>query len=263
MLEVQNVSVFTGNGLPLLRNITFSLGPGEILGLTGESGSGKTTLIKSIMGILPKSCRLVSGKILANNIDLTALTSGEHRKLCGTHLGFVPQSPMTAFDSRIRLGTQITETLRLRLGLSPTTATELARQQLFAVNLSDSTRIMESYPSQLSGGMLQRVAIAILMALQPSYILADEPTSALDTVNRDLLLNLLQNQVSRSGILMISHDIAALKALCKTVMVMENGAITEKGSMEQLLLSPCRKWTKEFAAAYRLPEKEDWLWTEY
>ena len=120
----------------------------------------------------------------------------------------------------------------------------------------------DDYPGQLSGGMLQRAAAALLMALHPKYILADEPTSALDAENRTLLLELLEKQRETAGILFISHDVAALRALCGTVYVMEHGMLTEQGTMQELLEHPKQAWTKEYAEANRPASREGWTWTD-
>lgn len=260
MLEVNQVVVTASNKKPLLRDISFSLAPGQIIGLTGQSGAGKTTLIKSVMGILDRTCRMESGTIAVDGMNLNTLPPSKRRHLCGTTLGFVPQNPMTAFDSRIKLGRQMTETFRLHFSLSPQQAEGLAKEQLQAVNLTDTERVLNSYPTQLSGGMLQRVAMAILIGLCPRYILADEPTSALDEANRLLVLDLLREQGKQAGVLMISHDVPALQSLCENVLVMESGTITETGTMDMLLEYPQQEWTKQFAAANHKPQKGEWEW---
>ena len=139
---------------------------------------------------------------------------------------------------------------------------ERAEALLAELGLSQSRRVLDSYPAQLSGGMLQRAAAALLMALHPKYILADEPTSALDAENRTLLLELLEKQRETAGILFISHDVAALRALCGTVYVMEHGMLTEQGTMQELLEHPKQAWTKEYAAANRPASREGWTWTD-
>ena len=154
------------------------------------------------------------------------------------------------------------ETLRLRAGVSGKAALERAETLLTDLGLSQPRRVLDSYPAQLSGGMLQRAAAALLLALHPRYILADEPTSALDAENRTLLLELLEQQRESAGILFISHDVAALRALCGTVYVMEHGMLTEQGTMQELLEHPKQAWTKEYAAANRPVNREGWTWTD-
>jgi ABC-type glutathione transport system ATPase component len=263
VLEIKNLSVESKKHINLLNDICFSLQYGESIGLTGQSGAGKTTLIKAVMGILGKTCRVKEGDILLDGLGLTALSSSRKRDLCGTTLGYIPQNPMTAFDRRIKIGKQIIETFRMRLRLSKEEAYHLALEKLQMVNLDDTSRVMESYPLQLSGGMLQRVSMAILLGLKPKYILADEPTSALDEDNRDMILDLLMNQMNDSGILMISHDVFALESLCEMILVMERGRIIEGGPMEKLLLSPKQEWTKKFSAANIKLDRRKWEWMEY
>jgi len=263
MLEVKNISVEAKNHAKLLVGISFCLHQGEAVGLTGQSGAGKTTLIKSVMGILDRTCRMNTGSILVDGLDIGILSLDKRRDLCGTTLGFIPQNPMTAFDRRIKIGMQMTETFCIRLNLSKKTALHLSTETLEAVNLTDTNRVMQSYPEQLSGGMLQRVTMAILLGLKPKYILADEPTSALDEVNKALVLEHLVRHVKTTGILMISHDVVALNSLCENVFVMEHGRITESGRMDKLLYSPKQEWTKKFASANAKKDRGKWEWKEF
>ena len=151
MLEVKHLTVRSKEGRPLVRDVSFTLTPGEPLGLTGASGSGKTTIIKAVMGILSYGCVIEAGEILLDGLSLEKLPARERRKYCGTVLGFIPQSPMTAFDPHMRIGAQMVQTFRLRLNLPKDKALTLAREQLLAVNLEDVERILNSFPSQLSG----------------------------------------------------------------------------------------------------------------
>ena len=154
MLEVKHLTVRSKEGRLLVRDVSFTLTPGEPLGLTGASGSGKTTIIKAVMGILPYGCAIEEGEILLDGQSLEGLSARKRREYCGTVLGFIPQSPMTAFDPHMRIGAQMVQTFRLRLNLSKDKAQALAREQLLAVNLEDAERILNAFPSQLSGGML-------------------------------------------------------------------------------------------------------------
>lgn len=251
MLEVKGISVVAKDKARLLSEINLRVAPGEAVGLTGKSGAGKTTLIKSLMGILDHRHRLTQGSISLDGVELAALRAKARWERCGTLLGFIPQNPMTAFDSRVKIEKQMVETFRLRLRKSKEEARALARETLLAVNLRDISRVLDSFPGQLSGGMLQRVSVAFLLGMKPRYILADEPTSALDAANREMLLELLAAQLAGAGILLISHDVDALRSLCSTVHVLEEGRITESGTMDALLTAPLRPWTMEFAAAYQ------------
>lgn len=157
MLEVKHLTIRSKENQPLVQDISFSLIPGQPLGLTGASGSGKTTIIKAVMGILPYGCVIEEGEILLDGKSLERLPAQKRREYCGTVLGFIPQSPMTAFDPHMKIGAQMVQTFCLRLNLPRNKAQALAREQLQAVNLEDTERILSAFPNQLSGGMLQRV----------------------------------------------------------------------------------------------------------
>lgn len=261
MLEIKNLTVRTNEGTEILHNISFAVPEHAAIGLTGASGSGKSTLIKSVMGILGSTCHVSAGEIWLDGENILKWNRKKHRELCGTVLGFMPQNPMTAFFLHNKIGAQMCETYRCRLHLSKQEALELARKTLRDANLPDTERILDSYPNQISGGMLQRVSFAILIGLKPNYILADEPTSALDEENRIHLVSLLKN-CENIGILFISHDTEALKMLCSETMVMEKGVITERNETQKLFEFPQREWTKLFARASMPRKGEDWLWTE-
>ena len=261
MLKIDDVHVRTPGG-EILKGFSLEVPAGAVVGLTGRSGAGKTTLIRAILGFLNRDCALNAGSIQLDGRELTRLRPKERRALCGTTIGYIPQSPMTAFDPRVRIGSQMEETLRLRLGLSGADSRRRALEALELVNLPDGARVLESAPSQLSGGMLQRVALALLLAMEPKYILADEPTSALDIENRDLLLELLRQRCSQAGILFISHDVEAMETLCETVVVLDDGRAVEQGTMGELLEHPRQPWTRAYAESWRKRGKEGWKWTE-
>lgn len=262
MLEVRNLTVISKNQT-LISNVSFKLEPGKVIGLTGASGSGKTTIIKAIMGVLPSDCKITEGEILLDGEELIKLSSRKHRNYCGTVLGFIPQLPMTAFDSYKQIGTQMIETFRFSLHISKLEAERLAKKELIKVNLTDVKRILNSYPRQLSGGMLQRVTMALLSGMNPRYILADEPTAALDEENRDNILKLLKNQYKKSGILFVSHDIKALQFLCSEMNILAEKTIVEKGTVSDILKKPKEKWTKEFVYSLREERGGEWEWMDF
>lgn len=260
MLRIEQLRVKEKSGRYLLKDVSMEVPAGQIIGLTGHSGSGKTTLLRSVFGILNKSCCIDTGTILLDDMDLSHLSRKEHREICGTKLGFIPQSPITAFDSRLKIGYQMCETFQKRLHLSVQGAAALADEKLFSVNLKDTKRVLDAFPSELSGGMLQRVAAAILLGMSPDYILADEPTSALDEENRDLLLQIMQEQMKDKGILFVSHDVDALKNLCRDVFVLGSGEIIEHGTMDTLLSEPKTDWMKQFSKLSQQESRGDWEW---
>lgn len=260
MLKINDLSVTTRDKKVILNKFSLMLKQGTAIGLTGESGAGKSTIIRAIMGFLGKGCYVSNGNIFIDDLKLNNMSSKKRRALCGTTIGFIPQNPMTAFDSRLKLGVQMEETFCYRLGVSKKQARELSCEKLQLVNLSDYERILESFPSQLSGGMLQRVAFAILLGLKPKYILADEPTSALDENNRDILLTLLKQQKEEAGILLISHNLVALDSLCETVLVLNQGEVIEESTIEKLMKEPKHLWTKQFVKSNYVQNTGGWKW---
>ncbi|WP_077612813.1 ATP-binding cassette domain-containing protein [Clostridium sp. Marseille-P2415] len=263
MLTIDRLSVQEKSGRFLLDQVSVEIPVGQIVGLTGHSGSGKTTLLRSIFGMLHGSCIISCGNIFLDDIDLIRLSRKEHRSLCGKKVGFIPQNPMTAFDSRIKIGIQMRETFMKRLKLDKSSALALAREKLSFVNLKEADRVLNAYPSELSGGMLQRIAAAILLGMSPDYILADEPTAALDAENRNLFLDVIGKQMQDKGILFVSHDVAALRRLCQKIYVLEAGKIIEQGSMEQLLSTPKTDWMKQFSKLSQEESKGDWKWEKF
>lgn len=261
MLNINNLTVQSDQSKKLLNQVSLALPQGDIIGLTGASGSGKTTLIRQILGLSNYDCRKTQGTITIDGMDTENLSSREMRRLCGTVVGYIPQSPMTVFDPRLTIGLQMSETFRFKRRLKKKESMELAKHVLEQVNLMDATRVIHSYPSQLSGGMLQRVAFAILIGLKVRYILADEPTSALDEENSKLLISLFRT--SKAGILFVSHDAFALRTLCAKLYIMQQGEIVEKGNTEQLLENPKQEWTKQFIKASKKQNRGEWSWTEF
>lgn len=170
---------------------------------------------------------------------------------------------MTAFNPRKRIGKQVQETLCIRLGVKKKIALEMFLDMLTKLNLNTGERIIASYPSEISGGMLQRIAVTLVLCLQPRYILADEPTSALDEENRNTLIKILDDKATEMGVLLVSHDVKALSLLCGNVFVMGNGKIIEKGKMENLLASPKENWTKTFSEIYKNDGERRFSWREY
>jgi len=260
MLKVTNLSVKEKSGRFLLDQVSLEIPSGAIIGLTGHSGSGKTTLLRSIFGMLHTDCQIKEGGIFVDDMDLLCLSPRDHRGLCGKKIGFIPQNPMTAFDSRLKIGYQIQETFQIRLQLNQSNAMALAKEKLDLVNLKDTQRVLNAYPGELSGGMLQRVAAAILLGMSPDYILADEPTAALDEENRNLLLEVFRTQMQDKGILFVSHDVDALQKLCDNVYVLGAGKIIEQGSMDELLIKPKTNWMKQFASLSREESRGEWEW---
>lgn len=261
MLEIKNLTAQVKNNLQILNNVSLSIDKGSCVGLTGASGSGKTTLIKAIMGVHSGGLEITKGEILLDGDNLLNHSGKERRILCGKVIGFIPQNPMTAFFPHVKIGRQVTETLQIHTGLNKKQAQPLVFDILRQVNLTDVRRVMNAYPGELSGGMLQRITMALILGTNPRYVLADEPTSALDEANRDLILELLKAYQKNAAILFISHDPEAMKSLCSITHVMENGRIIETQATGQLFSHPNQAWTKRFAEAARHRKEVEWKWT--
>lgn len=258
MIKLNELTVKHKSGKILLENISFSLDKGEALGLTGASGAGKTTILKTILGLLGSGVGVTLGSVIIDDKDITKLREKEKRLMRGKTLGFIPQSPMTAFDDRLTIGKQMIETLKVH-GITEN-AKELALNSLKDVGLLDAQRVFDSCSLQLSGGMLQRVCVALLLILDPEYIIADEPTAALDNENKMLLLSLLKQRLTKSAILIVTHDPDVLKSFCENVIVLENGKIIEHTN--ELFENPKTQWSKQFVQASKLGEDQEFTWTE-
>ncbi|HUC57350.1 MAG TPA: ABC transporter ATP-binding protein [Streptosporangiaceae bacterium] len=220
------------------------LGHGEILGLAGESGSGKSMTTLAVLGLAATVGATVGGSIKLDGQELTTLSAPELRAIRGRRIAAIFQSPATAFSPVYKVGTVFTRALRLH-GADKPEASDLAASAMRQVLLPPD--LLRRYPSQLSGGQLQRVAIALALALRAEILLADEPTSALDVTVQAEVLDLLRSLRESTGlsILFISHDLAVIAELCDRVAVMRNGLIVEQGPAGQVLSAPSDPYTIE------------------
>ncbi|MEX2626314.1 MAG: ABC transporter ATP-binding protein [Ilumatobacteraceae bacterium] len=214
-----------------MDGVTFDLDPGETLGLVGESGSGKSVLVRTIMGLLPDRGVHVSGRATFGDTDLLGPTRIA-RRLWGTEIAMIFQDPMTALNPTKRIGAHLTESMRHHLGLDRRSATRRAIELLEQVGIPDPASRVRQYPHELSGGMRQRVTIAIALACQPSLLIADEPTTALDVTVQQQILDLLgglQRDLGMSMIL-VTHDLGVVAGRTKRLAVMYAGQIVELGA---------------------------------
>ncbi|MGE7842135.1 ABC transporter ATP-binding protein [Lysinibacillus sp. NPDC093712] len=232
-----------GDQKRLLHPITFELQPGKVIGLAGESGSGKTMTCRSILQLLPSEIRN-GGSIRLKNRELIGLPEHEMRQIRGKEIGYVVQNPMNALISVRTIGNQFIETIRTHLPLNKREAIELACHTLEQVNLYNPKLLLQKYPFELSGGMLQRVLIALTMCLSPSIVIADEPTTALDTENQFRVLEELEKLRSQgTAILFITHDLDVLAEIADEVMVMCSGELIEHTDVFTLFNSPQHPYT--------------------
>ncbi len=229
----------------LIKDLSLTLAPGETLALVGESGSGKSVTANAIMGTLPSGMLVSGGSLLLGGVDLLALPAKSRRKLLGTTAGMVFQNYLGSFTPFIRVGAQMSETLRSHKRLTREQAKMEALAWLEEAGLP-AERIFGSYPYQLSGGQLQRAAIATAMMLKPRLLIVDEPTTALDVLAAELVLNLLMKLQQQTGcaVLLISHDLRQALKRADQVAVMKDGRLVEYGTAEQLQQHASHPYTR-------------------
>jgi peptide/nickel transport system ATP-binding protein len=247
------VSVNTETGLkPLISDIDFILTPGETLAIAGESGSGKSITSLAIMGLLPPpAVRVTRGRILLGDTDLITLTETRMRNIRGNRIAMIFQEPMTSLNPVMSIGSQLTEAIMAHDPIGRKQARACALEALNAVRLSQPEKRMIQYPHELSGGMRQRVMIAMAIALRPDVLIADEPTTALDvTVQREVLdlLRDLQRDLGTAMIL-ITHDMGVVAEMADRVLVMQSGRMVEQGSVRQVFQAPAAGYTRALLAA--------------
>lgn len=248
LLEVRDLSVELntqrGSARPV-EEVNFSIDPGESLAIVGESGSGKTLTLRAVLGLLPDAASITGGSIFFEGTDLTQLTRRGLRSFVGGRIAMVFQEPLTALNPVMRIGDQIAEGPQRRLDLSRRAARRRTLDLLNQVGIPDPERRARMYPHQLSGGMRQRVMIAIALSNDPKIILCDEPTTALDVTIQDQILKLLAElRVSAGvGIVLVTHDLAVVAETCDRLSVMYGGRIIETGRVEDVFRSPRHGYT--------------------
>ena len=229
----------------VLRGVSFDLNENETLCMVGESGCGKSVTTLSVMGLLPNNGRVVSGSIKLNGQELTTMSPKELNALRGKQMGMIFQEPMTALNPLLTIGRQMTESLMLHRGMSKKEAMATAVSYLEKVGIANPEERLKQFPFQLSGGLRQRIMIAMVMAVQPSLLIADEPTTALDvTIQKQVLvlLNKLKKDVS-TGVLFITHDLSVVAEIADRVIVLYSGRKVEEGSIEQIFAKPQHPYT--------------------
>jgi oligopeptide/dipeptide ABC transporter ATP-binding protein len=248
LLEVSDLRV----ELPVARGVvhavrgaSFSVAPGEALGVVGESGSGKTMALRAVAGLLPRQGEVTGGTIRFHGEEIQTATVGRMRELRGRRIAMVFQEPMTALNPVMRVGDQIAETPRMRLGRSKAQASDRALELMRLVGIPDPARRARAYPHQLSGGLRQRVVIAIALSGDPELILCDEPTTALDVTIQDQILKLLSSLREELGVALVfvSHDLAVIAQTCHRVAVMYGGQVVETGTVDAVFRQPRHPYT--------------------
>jgi ABC-type glutathione transport system ATPase component len=251
MLEVSGLTVrYRGSDRHAVDGISFSLDRSEVLGIVGESGSGKTTLGLALLGLLPAGAD-VAGTVLFEGQDLVGSSEKQLRALRGTKLSTIVQNASTALNPSFTIGSQFVALLRRHRGLSRDQARAEAVTWLTKVGIPSPASRLSAYAHQLSGGMNQRVVIAMALALQPTMVVADEPTSALDVTVQAAVLRLLRALIddSASAMVLITHDLGVVAQLCDRVIVMHDGVVVEHGSVAEVLAAPTHDYTRRLLAS--------------
>ena len=245
VLSYQSVEICF-NGQRVVHDVNFTLHPGEILGIVGESGSGKSTILKAAMGLLGNSGRVTKGNLCFQGKSLLDLSEKEFRKIRGEQIGMIFQDAGASLCPIRKIGSQIYESITAHKKMTREEAKEKALNLLEKLNFQDVERIWNSYPFELSGGMNQRVGIAIAMLMEPSVLLADEPTSALDVTVQQQIMELLKNLKEERNLsyLFICHNLALVQMFCDRVLVMKDGKIVEEGTPDEVILRPENEYTK-------------------
>ena len=248
MLEVNDlhVEISTRRGVVhAVDGVSLDVDKGEALGLVGESGSGKSMTLRAILGVLPPEAKVTSGQILLDGTDLVPLRQSDLNKIRGPKMSMIFQEPMSALNPVMRVGYQIAEGPRIHLGFSRAQAAQRALELMRRVGIPDPERRFRAYPHEFSGGMRQRVMIAIALSCDPEIILCDEPTTALDVTIQDQILRLLARlcQESEVSLIFVTHDLPVVAQLCQKVAVMYGGELVEKGAVRDVLLDPRHPYT--------------------
>ncbi|MFN7165723.1 MAG: ABC transporter ATP-binding protein [Pannonibacter sp.] len=246
-LEVSNLSVTFPVGaatLPAVRDVSFTVAPGEVLGLVGESGSGKSVTLRSILG-LTRRYGQIEGAVRWKGQDLLAMNEPALRRVRGREIAMIFQEPMTALNPLLPVGLQITESLKAHTSLSRSERKARAIEMLDMVGIPAAASRLDNYPHQFSGGMRQRVMIAIALAVRPRLLLADEPTTALDVTIQAQILDLIL-ALARDfdmGVILVTHDLGVVAQTCDRVAVMYAGRVVEEGSVHDVLRAPLHPYT--------------------
>ena len=243
LLEVKNLTTNFHIGVgcvQAVRNVSFHLDQGESLGVVGESGSGKSVTMLSVMGLLPEYAEIKADAIRFDGKDMLNISPSEFRKIRGGDIGMIFQDPMTSLNPLYTVENQLTEPLRIHRGMSKAEARQAALNLLKRVEIPDPEQRLKQYPHEFSGGMRQRVMIAMAVACQPKLLIADEPTTALDVTIQAQVLDLLDQlkTATSTSTIMITHDLGVIASMCKRILVMYGGLVVEQGTAREIFYQP-------------------------
>lgn len=260
LLKVDNIKTnfySKDKKIEAVRGVSFYVNQGDILGIVGESGSGKSVLMKSVMNILPENAKIEEGKICFNNIDILNLSKKEMQNIKGKEIAMIFQDPMTALNPLKKVGDHLTEVLMRHKGINKKEAKVLALDILKQVGIPMPEKRINQYPHEFSGGMRQRVLIAMALACNPRLLIADEPTTALDVTIQAQILQLLKNlkESNDMSVILITHDLGIVASLCNRVVVMYGGLIMEEGLVDEIFYEAKHPYTK--ALLNSIPKLEE------
>lgn len=243
--------------LEAIRGVSFSVNKGDILGIVGESGSGKSILMKSVIGILPDNSKIDEGKIYFDNVDIANMSEDKKRNLKGKDIAMIFQDPMTALNPLKKIGDHLIEILIRHRGVKKNEAKTIAIDLLNKVGIPMPEKRLNQYPHEFSGGMRQRVLIAMALSCNPKLLIADEPTTALDVTIQAQILELLRDLKEKNdmSVILITHDLGVVATLCNRVEVMYSGLIMEEGLVEEIFYNPKHPYTK--ALLKSIPKLDD------
>ncbi len=249
LLEVKDLhtSFFTDAGeVKAVNGVSFKLERGKVLGIVGESGSGKSVTAYSVMQILAETGRIVSGSIRYDGTELVGAGDRTMKKIRGNKISIIFQDPMTSLNPTLTIGHQLMEAILLHTNRNRAQAKERAVEMLRLVNVNEPEKRLKQYPYEFSGGMRQRVMIAMALACEPDILIADEPTTALDVTIQAQILELMKSLQQELGmaIIMITHDLGVVAQMCDEVIVMYAGSICEQGTADEIFYNPCHEYTK-------------------
>lgn len=251
-LKIRDLSVILrGTNHRLLRGVSLDVGATEVMGLVGESGAGKSMIGKAVLGILPRSARIVGGSIELDGVDLLTLPPRQRRHLIGQKAALIPQDPLTALNPARRIGPQISDRLVDILGWEKARARARAEEILHDVHIPQPDRVLRAYPHELSGGMRQRVLIASAFAAEPRLIVADEPTTALDVTVQKQILKLIFEMQARHGtaLLFVTHDLGVVSKICQRLTVLYGGLVMEEAEVGAFFDAPQHPYSRALLAA--------------
>jgi ABC-type dipeptide/oligopeptide/nickel transport system ATPase component len=259
VIVLERVDVAIGRKLPrkeILHGVSLALLKGEMHGLVGETGSGKSMTARAVIGLLPRYGMVTGGRILVRGIDVTGYDDEQMRAIRGGVIGMVFQNPRAALYPLRRVSAQMAAVLDAHQRVPKAARLARIHDSLRLVGIRDAERVAAAYPHQLSGGMAQRVVIAMALIAEPEVLMADEPTTGLDATVQRQILELLASLQARLGlsVLMITHDLGIVAQYCHTISVMYQGSVVEDGTMRRVITSPEHEYTRRLVAASRLSD---------